>query len=192
MPARRIAIALLAAGFAGCAGSGGDSGEPLRREDTAVIEVSARVAAVDHARRLVTLADASGAEAIFHADPAVENFAQVKVGDELVGSLVESVVLELRPPTEEEAAAGAAVLDVAATAAPGEKPAGLFVRQITAVLVVEAIDKAAGTATLRGPLGNSHTIPARDPRNLDRVKVGDTVVATYTEALDLEVRAPAQ
>lgn len=189
MLARPIAIALLAAGFAGCAGSGG---ETLRREDTAVLQVSARVVAVNHAERVVTLADAGGGEATFHADPAVKNFAQVKVGDELVGALVESVVLELRPPTAEEAAAGASILDVAATAEPGEKPAGLFVRQITAVLVVEAIDKAAGTATLRGPLGNSHTIPARDPKNLDRVKVGDTVVALYTEALDLEVRAPAQ
>jgi hypothetical protein len=193
MLVRRLAIACFAAGFVGCAGSGGsESSEPLRREDTAVTEVRARVAAVDHAKRLLTLTDAAGGQATFQADPAVKNFAQVKVGDELTGTLVESVVLELRPPTAEEAASEASILEVVATAEPGQKPAGLFVRQITAVLVVEAIDKAAGTATLRGPAGNSHTIPARDPKNLDRAKPGDTVVATYTEALDLAVTAPAK
>jgi hypothetical protein len=195
MLVRRLAIACLAAAVAGCAGSGGSSessdAAPLRREETQVVAVRARVTAVDHKTRLVTLADAAGGEATFHADAAVKNLAQVKVGDELVGELAESVVLELRAPTPEEAAAGAAILDVAATAEPGQKPAGVFVRQIQAVLTVEAIDKAAGTATLVGPLGNSHTIPARDPANLDRVKVGDTVVATYTESLRLEVVAPA-
>jgi hypothetical protein len=34
-------------------------------------------------------------------------------------------------------------------------------------------------------------IAARDPANLDRVRVGDKVVATYTETLRLEVRGPA-
>jgi len=48
-----------------------------------------------------------------------------------------------------------------------------------------------GTATLRGPAGNARVLPVRDRRNLERVKVGDTVVATYTESLSLAVRAAA-
>jgi hypothetical protein len=121
----------------------------------------------------------------------VKNLPQVRVGDTLVGEMVQAVVLELRPPTQEELAAGTSVLDVVATAVPGEKPAGQFVRQIRALLTVQAIDKQAGTATLVGPAGNARTIPARDPKNLDRVKVGDSVVATYTESVRLEVRPPA-
>jgi hypothetical protein len=191
----RLAAALAAVAL-GCAGSGGSTGSedsaPLRREDAAVAEVRARVAAIDHAKRLVTLEDAAGDRATFHADPAVKNLAQVKVGDELVGELAEILVLELREPTAEEREADAEILEVAATAEPGQKPAGAYVRQIRALLTVEAIDKAAGTATLRGPAGNSRTIAARDPANLDRVKVGDSVVATYTEALRLEVVAPAK
>jgi hypothetical protein len=185
-----LAVAILTA-CAGSGGSGGETAEPLRREDVQVVTVSARVAAIDHDARLVTIADESGGEATFYADPAVKNLPQVKVGDELVGELVQSVVLELRAPTQEELDAGTSLLDVVATAAPGEKPAGQFVRQIRAILTVQAIDKQAGTATLVGPAGNARTIPARDPKNLDLVKVGDTVVATYTEALRLEVRAPA-
>jgi hypothetical protein len=196
MTFRRFAIVLAAVSLAGCAGPGGSGGsspseaEPLRREETRVVAMRAQVVAVDQARRLVTIRSTSGEEATFYADEAVRNLPQVKAGDELVGELGQSVVLELREPTPEELEAGASILDVVATAEPGERPAGLFVRQIRALLEVEAIDAAAGTATLRGPAGNAHTIPARDRRNLDRVKVGDTVVATYTESLRLEVVAP--
>ena len=192
MSALRIALVLFAASLAACAGSGGSSEEaPLRREDTAVLEIRARVSAIDHAKRLVTLQDASGEEATFEADAGVRNLAQVKVGDVVTGQLAESVVLELREPTAEEAAAGATILEVAASAEPGARPAGVFVRQITAVLVVEGLDKKASTATLVGPAGNAHVVPVRNPAVLDRVAVGDTVVATYTESLALEVNAPA-
>lgn len=192
MSALRLALVCTAALAVGCAGSSSpDAGAPLRREDVAITQIRARVTAVDPKTRLVTLADESGGEATFHADEGVRNLAQVRVGDELVGTLGESLVLELREPTADERAAGASILEVIATAEPGRKPAGEFVRQIRAVLTVEAIDKSAGTATLRGPAGNSHTIPARDPKNLDLVKVGEPVVATYTEALRLEVVAPA-
>jgi hypothetical protein len=183
----RFAFACFALLASACAGTT----EPLRREETQVVQFRARVAAVDLDQRLVTLRDESGGEAVFHADAAVKNLPQVKPGDELVGELAESMVLELRAPTAEERTAGPEILEVLATADPGQKPAGVYVRQIRAVLVVEAIDRAAGTATLRGPAGNSRTIAARDRANLERVKVGDTVVATYTEALKLEVVPPA-
>jgi hypothetical protein len=184
---KRFAWVCLALFAAACAGTS----EPLRRQETQVVEFRARVAAVEHDQRLVTLRDAAGGEATFYADAAVKNLPQVRVGDELIGQLAESLVLELREPTKEEQAAGTEILEVVAAAEPGSKPDGVFVRQIRAVLTVEAIDAAAGTATLRGPAGNSRTIGARDRANLERVKVGDTVVATYTEALRLRVVAPA-
>jgi hypothetical protein len=192
MSALRFVLVCAAALAAGCAGSGGSSSEtPLRREETAAASIHARVAAVDHEKRLLTLTDDSGGAATFIADEAVQNFSQVRVGDELVGEVAESLVLELREPTDAERAAGPSILDVAATAEPGQRPSGLFVRQIRAVLTIVAIDEKAETATLRGPAGNERTIRARDPANLKRVKVGDPVVATYTESLRLEVRAPA-
>lgn len=194
---RLSALVLVATLLLACAGSGGSSesggaaAQPLRREETQVVTARARVAAVDQAKRLVTIRDASGEEATFYADPAVKNLPQVKVGDDLVGELAQSLVLELREPTPEEQAAGPSILEVLATAEPGQKPAGLYVREIRAVLTVDAIDQEAGTVTLRGPAGNERTLPARDRRNLARVKVGDTVVATYTESLHLEVVPPA-
>jgi hypothetical protein len=173
---------------AGCASSGGSSDAPLRRTDTAVAEIRARVVAVDAATRLVTLSDGAGSEAVFEADAGVRNFDQIRVGDEVVGVVAESLVLELREPTADERAEGITILEVVAKAEPGHRPAGELVRQVRAVLVIDSIDEAAGTATLRGPAGNLRTIRARDPANLKRVRVGDPVVATYTEALAIQVR----
>jgi hypothetical protein len=53
---------------------------------------------------------------------------------------------------------------------------------------IDAIDLGNGTVTLKGPEGNSRTFKARDPKNLQRVQVGDLVDITYTEALAVRVR----
>lgn len=63
--------------------------------------------------------------------------------------------------------------------------------EITAVKVngtVKAVDKETRTVTLVGPQGGTLTLAVRDPEKLDAVKVGDPVVATYYEALVIEVR----
>ena len=101
-----FAFVIAFVGLVGCAGSGGSRGDeaaPLRREETQVVAFQARVKAVDLEKRLITLQDASGDEAVFHADEAVKNLPQVRVGDEVLGELAESVVLEVRPATPEEA-----------------------------------------------------------------------------------------
>ena len=81
---------------------------------------------------------------------------------------------------------GAAVVE---RAKPGEKPGGVVAGEVTVTATIEAIDKKAQTATLKGPNGRSITVKAQDPKNLERVKVGDEVVITYTEAVAISVTA---
>ena len=77
-------------------------------------------------------------------------------------------------------------------AAGREAPAGAAARVTTAVLTIRGIDTAAGTVTLQGPTGGVTTVKVRDPRNLERVAVGDLVAVTYTEALADAVDKPGQ
>jgi hypothetical protein len=52
---------------------------------------------------------------------------------------------------------------------------------------VVALDKRAGTVTVKGPRGKAVTVVARDPKNLDKVKVGDSLELVYTEAMAIAV-----
>jgi hypothetical protein len=160
------------------------------REETAVRSFRARVGAIDHATRVVTLVDDAGDKLTFRADEGVRNLGQVKVGDVLQGELVENLLVEARPATEEEKRTPVSVAEGGVRAEPGERPAGLFVRQLRTVFTVASIDEAAGGGELRDAEGELHFVKARDPAVLERLKVGDTVVVTYTEALRLEVVAP--
>ena len=66
-------------------------------------------------------------------------------------------------------------------------------RMITARAQVKAIDLARREVTLVGPQGNVLVVHAGDAvRNLDKVKVGDTVVATYYASIALVLSAPGR
>jgi hypothetical protein len=160
------------------------------REETGVRAFQARVAEIDRATRRVTLVDEVGDRLVFRADSGVQNLDQVNVGDVVQGELAERLLVEARAATEEEQRVPVSIAEASVRAEPGEKPAGVFVRQIKSIFTVASIDKAAGGGELRDVEGQLHFVKARDPSTLDRLRVGDTIVVTYTEALRLRVLTP--
>jgi len=112
---------------------------------------------------------------------------QVHTGDHVIVSYYEGIAAEVRPPTEEERANPHMVVEAAGRAPLGEKPAAAGARTTRIVATISAIDKATDHVTLVGPHGNATTVKVRDPRNLDKVQVGDPVIITYTEAVGISV-----
>ena len=155
-----------------------------------LVTATARVKALDQQTRRVTLERADGSEVTLYADDTVRNLPQVKVGDEVKASYYESLAYEVKKPGT--ATPGVTVAEEAARAKPGEQPAGAGTRVTTIIATITGIDKAAGTVTLQGSTGRATTIKARDPRNLDRVAVGDLVEITYTEAVAVSVEKPGK
>ncbi len=159
------------------------AGEPKVLEEN-INSMTATVESVDLATRMVTLKGPEGKLVEFRAGEEVKNLPQVKVGDQVVTTYYESIAAQiLKPGTDPGAAAQQAV----ATAKPGEKPAGAAAQQVTVTATIEAIDGNGQYVTLRGPKGKSTAVKVRDPKNLEGVKVGDTVMITYTEALAISV-----
>jgi Cu/Ag efflux protein CusF len=72
--------------------------------------------------------------------------------------------------------------------AQSAKPAVAELEAVKLRGTIKAIDKDKRTVTLVGPQGGTLTLAVRDPQKLDVVKVGDPVVATYYEALVIQVR----
>jgi hypothetical protein len=153
------------------------------------VKLTATITVIDAATRSITLKGPQGKEITVTAGPEVKNFAQMKVGDQVDAEYVEALTLELKK------GGGKAVARTeqagAATAKPGERPAGLVGRQVTIVADVVDINAATQTVTLRGPQ-RTVELKVRDPEQFKLVAKGDQVEATYTEAIALAVSPAAK
>jgi Cu/Ag efflux protein CusF len=80
-------------------------------------------------------------------------------------------------------------LAVSAHAAGDGVPAMIAASQATVQAQVTAIDLAARKVTLKAADGRLVTVPAGpEIKNLDKVKVGDTVAAQYSQALTIALK----
>jgi hypothetical protein len=181
---RVFAFVAALAVLCGCAGTGKPGGSAEQ-----VTDVRATVTAVDKAQRQFSLRVEGGEEVTLAAPAEMKNFDQLAVGDVVTATYTEAVAWQVRAAGQDGPGASDAASVTAAK--PGEKPSveGRAVTTITATIT--GIDTAAGTVTLTGPLGNSRTLKARDPSNLKKVKVGDLVDITYSEALAVKVQGAA-
>ncbi len=79
------------------------------------------------------------------------------------------------------------LVDAAAKAPPGTSPAAGGLRRFKVVTTVEGLDRPTQTVTVKGPLGNCLTARVADPLNLTRMRIGDRIVVTYTEAVAISL-----
>ena len=150
------------------------------------IQARATVTAIDLQQREVTLKDEKGQEVVVEVADEVTNLDQVKVGDQVLASYTEALAWQVKPAGQGGPSVSA---DTGVTTSkPGSKPGATVGRTINLTATITAIDLANGTVTLTGPGGQSQTIKARDPANLKKVKVGDLVDITYTEAVAVSVK----
>ena len=121
----------------------------------------------------------------------MKRLREIQVGDTVAATYYVSVAAELRPPTAEEGKEPLVILKDTAKAPPGTSPAGGGLRQLKAVCTIEGLDRPTETVTLKGPLGRYVSVRTADPANLPHLRIGDTVLVTYTEApaVSLEERA---
>jgi len=146
--------------------------------------MTATVQAIDLNTRIVTLKGPKGEVRDIKVGEEAVNLPQVKVGDLVTVKYYESLAIEVIKPG---AVSGAGEKSAIVRAKPGEMPGGMAARQSTVTATVTAIDKKKGTISLKGPEGKTVVAKAEDPKNLDKVKVGDELMITYTEALAISV-----
>jgi Cu/Ag efflux protein CusF len=154
----------------------------------AVVTATAVVESIDQKSRMVTLKRSDGERVRFRVSDEVKNLAQVKRGDEVTVTYYESVALRLRKPGD--TTPGTTVAEAAERARPDDLPAGAVAEVVTVTAKIVGIDRDKREATLELAKGKRLTIKVDDLRLLDRVKVGDTVEATYREAIAVAVERP--
>jgi len=149
------------------------------------VTATATVKKIDLKKRLVTLQGADGETTTITAGPEVKNLDQVRVGDEVVATYFESVAYEVKAPSQ--GTPGVAVAEEVQRAKPGERPGAAGARVTTITATITGIDKKKGTVTLTGPDGDAVTVKARNPDNLEKIKKGDLVDITMTQAVAIAV-----
>jgi Cu/Ag efflux protein CusF len=79
-----------------------------------------------------------------------------------------------------------------ASAADTALPKPIVVKEKQTIkATIEAIDSTNRLVTLKGPKGESMTLPVdEDVVRFDQMKVGDTITATYYESVAYEIEAP--
>ena len=152
-------------------------------------EARATVKAIDYKTRKVTLQTSDGKESTFVAGNKVKNFDQVKKGDVVVADYMQAVVYDISKGGKAMAPHETTMSE---SARPGSAPEGTVAREVTASILITAIDKKTPSVTFKNAAGETETFKVKHPERLEGVKVGDTANITYTEALALKVEKPTK
>jgi Cu/Ag efflux protein CusF len=165
---------------------------PPSRSKEKLVSIVAKVEAINMATREVTVKGPQGNTVTFTVDKQVARLNEIAVGDDIVADYYVSLAAELRAPTAAEKATPVVVLTETAKAPANTQPAAGALRIIRAVVTVEGLDRPTKSLTVAGPAGNMATVQVDDVAALSKLRLGDTLIVTYTEALavSLEKRAP--
>lgn len=157
--------------------------ETLSREETVSVDIVATISAINPETREIQLTDGQGQVRSLTAGPRVERFAELKVGDQVNATISVSALAELREPTAEEIASfGEAKVGV--VKALGEGPVGGSVAEsVTSAVTVVGLDLISQVITVLTVDGELADVQAQSEENIKKLRLGDTIVVTYTESI---------
>ncbi len=141
------------------------------------------VTAISPETRELTLKDGDN-EFTFVARPEVRNFDQIKRGDIVIVGYYTGLMIDMKP-ADGQKPSRMDVIEV--TRAPkGDKPGAAIRETIHAVGVVKEVNKKKRTVTIQGAK-KTVILKASKSLNLDKVKKGDRVDATFTTLYAVQV-----
>lgn len=152
------------------------------------ITATVTVTKINQKTRKVHIKTADGKVYKLTASTDIQNLAQVKKGDVITVIYSEALAYEVK----KGGSTGASATAAAATANPGEKPAGAVAQQTTVTVKITAIDTKTPSVTVKDSDGDEEIIKVKDPAKLKDLKVGDTVVITYIEAFAIKMDPAAK
>ena len=152
------------------------------------VTATATIKAIDQATRSITLRAENGDEDTFTVGPRVERFSQLKAGDTIRVTYMESMVFQVAKPGAPAATSGA----VAGGGRLKDVPGGALATHESASVTVKAVDAAAPSITVETSDGRTVTKKIADKKNLEGVKAGDRIDITFSRALIVSAEPSAK
>ena len=146
--------------------------------------IKATVEDINREKREVTLKGEDGKTKVLEVPESARNFDQLQKGDEVTAKYFEGIAVGVRKSDEAPAQKETKKVYLPEK---GEKPGMMAVKTKEVSADIENIDTEKREITIKGPEGRSVTLKADKDVDLDRIKQGDKVFVTHTEAMAIDV-----
>lgn len=138
--------------------------------------VTGTIEAIETSSRQIYLKKPDGNTEVVYVPQEVKRFESLKIGDKITARFYENVILRVQPP-------GSKPVDEASRAVTPAGTGGTAARQRTITATISAIDMKVPSISFTGPRGWNYSTKVEDKAALAKVKVGDKVDITWTEAM---------
>ena len=156
---------------------------------SAVVEadqVTTKVLAVDAANHQVVLEGAEGRQVHVQLSDKAKDLGNLKVGDQITVEVIRSIAAYLDTDVDKGLPGSIERTGEIRATKDNPNPGGEAFRQVQVQLQITKIDLANNQVTFKGPRGHSKTVNVEKPevqKKLKDLKVGQSVVVTYTDVL---------
>ena len=147
--------------------------------------VTVTVESIEKGSRQVTVKKPDGSYGVFSVPSDVKRFDTLKVGDRITAKYYENVVVRLKAPGEKPVDSE----NAAVTRGTGGN-AGTAAAQRTITATITKIDMKVPSIAFSGPNGWNYSTRVEDKAALAKVKVGDKVDITWTQAAIVGLEDP--
>jgi len=175
---RALAVFAIAIGVVAIPGAS-KADQPSPDTVAELVTATGVIQKIDKDSRVITVRGSRGNTLDVKAAPNV-NLDKLKVGSTVNAAYYEEVAIALHKPGESAPKMTETVTE----------RGGVTAEQTTVTAKVVAVDTAANKVLLRGPAGDTHALKVQDPdlqAELGKVKPGDSVDVTYTQAVAVAV-----
>jgi hypothetical protein len=161
------------------------TGVPGEAAATRTQKMTATVQSLDVAARKLTLRGPDGKTETMTVPPEVKRLDEIAVGDVIAVEVQQDLVLRYQAPGTEFVPPQAAITGGRAPA--GVAPGGAAAAAIQSTVTVTAIDTKSRIVTFQDPDGAQYQVKAGPKLQLEKLKVGDRLLATYVAAVAITV-----
>ena len=149
---------------------------------------TATVKAVDVPNRIVTLQGQGGKLDTVKVDPAVERLPEIAPGDVVQVRVSEGLLLQYQAPGTEAVAPQGVV--AGGTAGSESPPGAAAVGALQSTVTIIDIDERNRIVTFQDASGNPYKVKAGPKVQIEKLKVGDRLLATYVQSVAINIQKP--
>jgi hypothetical protein len=164
------------------------TGVPGEAMATRTETLTVKVVAVDPYKRKLTVEGKNGDIETIAVGPEVKRLDEIAAGDSIQVQVTEGLLLEYQPAGTAGVAPTAVV---AAERAGSDVPPGVAaLGGLQATVTIVAIDKGSRVVTFQDADGNKYKVKAESKIPIEKLKIGDRLLATYVATVAIGVQKP--